>query len=153
MSVIIWAILLNWRWKIFLCRWQWVVVSTWLLLHTENCPKPLLPVAGNPILENISERAKLEGQREFGITSEMPLMSCYVVCIWCEAVTRTEDESVSTCAHCDANLIWTLAGQGTAYGSVLEAWWIWVGLMISWQLVDLRHKKCKLNSLRYSFVN
>lgn len=29
--------------------------------HTENCPKPLLPVAGKPILEHIIERAKREG--------------------------------------------------------------------------------------------
>lgn len=29
--------------------------------HTENCPKPLLPVAGKPMLERIIERAKLEG--------------------------------------------------------------------------------------------
>ena len=26
--------------------------------HTENCPKPLLPVAGKPMLEHIIERAK-----------------------------------------------------------------------------------------------
>ena len=33
--------------------------------HTENCPKPLLPVAGKPILEHIIERAKLEGFSHF----------------------------------------------------------------------------------------
>ncbi len=33
--------------------------------HTENCPKPLLPVAGKPMLEHIIERAKLEGFRHF----------------------------------------------------------------------------------------
>ena len=33
--------------------------------HTENCPKPLLPVAGKPILEHIIERAKLEGFNKF----------------------------------------------------------------------------------------
>lgn len=33
--------------------------------HTENCPKPLLPVAGKPILEHIIERAKLEGFNRF----------------------------------------------------------------------------------------
>lgn len=33
--------------------------------HTENCPKPLLPVAGKPILERIIERAKLEGFSHF----------------------------------------------------------------------------------------
>jgi len=29
--------------------------------HTENCPKPLLPVAGKPILEHIIERARADG--------------------------------------------------------------------------------------------
>ncbi len=33
--------------------------------HTENCPKPLLPVAGKPMLEHIIERAKLEGFTHF----------------------------------------------------------------------------------------
>jgi dTDP-glucose pyrophosphorylase len=33
--------------------------------HTENCPKPLLPVAGRPMLEHIIERAKLEGFSRF----------------------------------------------------------------------------------------
>jgi dTDP-glucose pyrophosphorylase len=33
--------------------------------HTENCPKPLLPVAGKPMLEHIIERAKAEGFRSF----------------------------------------------------------------------------------------
>lgn len=33
--------------------------------HTENCPKPLLPVAGKPMLEHIIERAKLEGFEHF----------------------------------------------------------------------------------------
>lgn len=33
--------------------------------HTENCPKPLLPVAGKPMLEHIIERAKLEGFSNF----------------------------------------------------------------------------------------
>ncbi len=33
--------------------------------HTENCPKPLLPVAGKPMLEHIIERAKLEGFSRF----------------------------------------------------------------------------------------
>jgi dTDP-glucose pyrophosphorylase len=32
---------------------------------TENCPKPLLPVAGKPILEHIIERAKVEGFSHF----------------------------------------------------------------------------------------
>jgi dTDP-glucose pyrophosphorylase len=35
--------------------------GTRLLPHTENCPKPMLPVAGKPMLEHIIERAKLEG--------------------------------------------------------------------------------------------
>lgn len=33
--------------------------------HTENCPKPLLPVAGKPMLEHIIERAKSEGFGHF----------------------------------------------------------------------------------------
>jgi dTDP-glucose pyrophosphorylase len=33
--------------------------------HTENCPKPLLRVAGKPMIEHIIERAKLEGFRHF----------------------------------------------------------------------------------------
>lgn len=33
--------------------------------HTENCPKPLLPVAGKPMLEHIIERAKSEGFLHF----------------------------------------------------------------------------------------
>jgi len=33
--------------------------------HTENCPKPLLPVAGKPMLEHIIERAKAEGFGHF----------------------------------------------------------------------------------------
>lgn len=33
--------------------------------QTENCPKPLLPIAGKPILEHIIERAKLEGFSHF----------------------------------------------------------------------------------------
>lgn len=32
---------------------------------TENCPKPLLPVNGKPMLEHIIERARLEGFRHF----------------------------------------------------------------------------------------
>jgi dTDP-glucose pyrophosphorylase/CBS domain-containing protein len=35
--------------------------GTRLRPHTEDCPKPLLPVAGKPILEHIIERAKSEG--------------------------------------------------------------------------------------------
>lgn len=33
--------------------------------YTENCPKPMLPVAGRPMLEHIIERAKAEGFRHF----------------------------------------------------------------------------------------
>ena len=40
-------------------------VGTRLLPHTENCPKPLLPVAGKPMLEHIIERAKQEGFKQF----------------------------------------------------------------------------------------
>jgi NDP-sugar pyrophosphorylase family protein len=35
--------------------------------ETANCPKPLLPVGGNPILEHIIERARAEGFRRFTI--------------------------------------------------------------------------------------
>jgi len=35
--------------------------------HTENCPKPLLPVGGKPMLEHIINRAKLEGFNHFVI--------------------------------------------------------------------------------------
>ncbi len=40
-------------------------LGTRLLPHTEKCPKPLLPIAGKPILEHIIERAKLEGFSHF----------------------------------------------------------------------------------------
>ena len=40
-------------------------MGTRLLPHTENCPKPLLPVAGKPMLEHIINRAKLEGFSNF----------------------------------------------------------------------------------------
>ena len=33
--------------------------------HTENCPKPLVNVAGKPMLEHIIDRAKVEGFRHF----------------------------------------------------------------------------------------
>lgn len=40
-------------------------MGTRLRPHTENCPKPLLPVAGKPMLEHIIDRAKLEGFTHF----------------------------------------------------------------------------------------
>jgi dTDP-glucose pyrophosphorylase len=40
-------------------------MGTRLRPHTLNCPKPLLAVAGKPILEHIIERAKLEGFSHF----------------------------------------------------------------------------------------
>lgn len=40
-------------------------MGTRLRPHTENCPKPLLSVAGKPMLEHIIERAKLEGFSNF----------------------------------------------------------------------------------------
>ncbi len=42
-------------------------MGTRLRPHTENCPKPLLPVAGKPMLEHIIDRAKLEGFNHFVI--------------------------------------------------------------------------------------
>lgn len=39
--------------------------GTRLRPHTESCPKPMLPVAGKPMLEHIIERAKLEGFSHF----------------------------------------------------------------------------------------
>jgi len=43
-------------------------LGTRLRPHTETCPKPMLPVAGKPMLERIIERAKLEGFRRFIIS-------------------------------------------------------------------------------------
>ena len=40
-------------------------MGTRLLPHTENCPKPMLHVAGKPMLEHIIERAKLDGFSHF----------------------------------------------------------------------------------------
>lgn len=40
-------------------------MGTRMLPHTENCPKPLLPISGKPMLEHIIERAKLEGFSRF----------------------------------------------------------------------------------------
>jgi dTDP-glucose pyrophosphorylase len=39
--------------------------GTRLMPHTENCPKPLVPLAGKPMLEHIIDRAKAEGFRHF----------------------------------------------------------------------------------------
>jgi dTDP-glucose pyrophosphorylase len=39
--------------------------GTRLRPHTENCPKPMLPVAGKPMLEHILERARAEGFHRF----------------------------------------------------------------------------------------
>lgn len=40
-------------------------MGTRLRPYTEACPKPMLPVAGKPMLEHIIERARLEGFRHF----------------------------------------------------------------------------------------
>lgn len=40
-------------------------MGTRLRPHTENCPKPLLPVAGKPMLEHIIDHAKSEGFNQF----------------------------------------------------------------------------------------
>ncbi len=40
-------------------------MGTRLRPHTENRPKPLLPLAGKPMLEHIIDRAKLEGFKHF----------------------------------------------------------------------------------------
>jgi dTDP-glucose pyrophosphorylase len=40
-------------------------MGTRLRPHTENCPKPLVPIAGKPMLEHIIDRAKVEGFRHF----------------------------------------------------------------------------------------
>ncbi len=42
-------------------------LGTRLRPHTERCPKPLLPIAGKPLLEHIIERAKLEGFTRFAL--------------------------------------------------------------------------------------
>ena len=40
-------------------------MGTRLRPQTQNCPKPLLPVAGKPMIEHIIERARLEGFNNF----------------------------------------------------------------------------------------
>jgi len=42
--------------------------GTRLRPHTGNCPKPMLPIAGKPILEHIIDRAKSEGFTKFIIS-------------------------------------------------------------------------------------
>jgi dTDP-glucose pyrophosphorylase len=42
--------------------------GTRLRPHTEDCPKPLLPVNGKPMLEHILERAKAEGFHQFAFS-------------------------------------------------------------------------------------
>ena len=42
--------------------------GTRLRPHTENVPKPLLPVSGKPMMEHIIERARTEGFRRFVVT-------------------------------------------------------------------------------------
>lgn len=39
--------------------------GTRLRPHTENCPKPLLPIGGKPMLEHIIERARADGFHRF----------------------------------------------------------------------------------------
>jgi dTDP-glucose pyrophosphorylase len=39
--------------------------GTRLLPHTEQCPKPMLPIGGKPMLEHIIERARAEGFTHF----------------------------------------------------------------------------------------
>ena len=39
-----------------------------LMPHTEKCPKPMLPIAGKPMLEHIIERAILQGFKNFVIS-------------------------------------------------------------------------------------
>jgi dTDP-glucose pyrophosphorylase/CBS domain-containing protein len=43
-------------------------LGTRLLPHTENCPKPMLPIQGKPMLEHLIERAKGEGFSQFLIS-------------------------------------------------------------------------------------
>lgn len=43
--------------------------GTRLRPHTENCPKPMLPVGGKPILQHILERAIAEGFSRFAIAT------------------------------------------------------------------------------------
>jgi dTDP-glucose pyrophosphorylase len=40
-------------------------MGTRLRPYTDNCPKPLLPIAGKPMLEHIIDRAKLDGFSNF----------------------------------------------------------------------------------------
>ena len=42
-------------------------IGSWLRPQTENCPKPLLAIAGKPMLEHIIESARKEGFTRFSI--------------------------------------------------------------------------------------
>jgi dTDP-glucose pyrophosphorylase len=42
--------------------------GTRLMPHTENCPKPMVPIGGRPMMEHIIERAKAEGFRNFSVS-------------------------------------------------------------------------------------
>jgi dTDP-glucose pyrophosphorylase len=43
--------------------------GTRLRPHTEKCPKPLLPIAGKPMMEHIIEQARDEGFKEFIVST------------------------------------------------------------------------------------
>lgn len=43
--------------------------GTRLMPHTRDCPKPMLPVGGKPMLEHIIERAKAEGFNRFTLAT------------------------------------------------------------------------------------
>jgi len=42
--------------------------GTRLRPHTDNCPKPMLPIGGKPMLEHIIERASAEGFKNFALS-------------------------------------------------------------------------------------
>ena len=44
-------------------------LGTRLRPHTEKCPKPMLPVAGKPMMEHIIEQAKAEGFQRFIVST------------------------------------------------------------------------------------
>ena len=49
--------------------------------HTETCPKPMLPVAGKPMLEHIIERARDEGVSSLCVGGDVS-RSCYRELFW-----------------------------------------------------------------------